>query len=119
MRTVKSGTVLGSLVKVATLPLGRKSIVPDPSLSLGIQLIVAFVLPTVMVSVVGEVIVRVAAPSTAMFGLGSVGVPWKAWARAFCAVVPAVTTIAAAAQDHSNLRLVVRTGRGAEATRMG
>jgi hypothetical protein len=52
--------------------------------------------------------VRVADPLAAMFGLGSVGVPWNAWARAFCAVVPAVTMIAAAAQDHSNLRLVVR-----------
>jgi hypothetical protein len=35
---------------------------------------------TVMVSVVGEVISRVALPSTAMFGFGCVGVPAKAWA---------------------------------------
>ncbi len=67
-RMAKSA-VLKPFWKVATLPDGRKSIAPGPSLLSGTQLTIALGVSTVIVSLVGPVTTRVTVP------LAVVGLP--------------------------------------------
>src|SRR5688572_29529345 len=90
-RTAKSG-LFGPFWKVATLPVGRKSIGAGPGrASSGFQSMIALVLSTVIVSLVGELLVRVAVPAT------TVAPPLNACAPARSAVrvMPAIVPIAA------------------------
>jgi hypothetical protein len=59
---MKSG-LLGPFLNVALLAEGRKSIVPLPAGAVGTQLMIAEGLSTWIVSLVGLVMVRVAAPA--------------------------------------------------------
>jgi hypothetical protein len=83
-------------VKVATWPVGRKSIVPLPDSS-GDQSIVAVGLVIVIVSVPGATLVCVAPLLELML-------PLKAWARAACGIME-YAAIAAEAQDANHIFL--------------
>src|SRR3954451_18946992 len=76
LSTMKVG-LLGPLMKVATLPAGRKSIGGPPmAASVGLHSKTALGESTRIVSLVAPVGMRVAAPQVTTW------VPWKAWASA-------------------------------------